>query len=205
MRPKRKYELKRRADEMLETRLRITEAAVELHGTLGPSRTTTSAVAKRAGVQRHTVYRHFPTDDALFAACSAHYFAAHPFPDLDAWGAIANPRERLVRGLDEMYAYYERTAPMLSNVLRDLDLVDAVGRTMRPFMQRVEEAAATLAAGWHVRGRRRSVLEAALHHAIDFETWRSLTTGSRITRAEAVELAAALVEAASTPRSQASA
>src|SRR6476659_2729549 len=78
---KRKYELKQRAAEMAETRLRITEAAVELHGTVGPARTTVSAIAERAGVQRHTVYRHFPTDADLFAACSAHYVAAHPLPD----------------------------------------------------------------------------------------------------------------------------
>ena len=78
---KRKYELKQRAAEMAETRLRITEAAVELHGTIGPARTTVSAIAERAGVQRHTVYRHFPTDADLFGACSAHYVAANPLPD----------------------------------------------------------------------------------------------------------------------------
>ena len=73
-RPKRKYELKRRAADMAETRRRITEAAVELHGTIGPARTTVTAVAERAGVQRHTLYRHFPTDADLFEACSAHFF-----------------------------------------------------------------------------------------------------------------------------------
>lgn len=203
IRSKRKYELKQRAAEMAETRLRIIEAAVELHGTLGPSRTTTSAVAKRAGVQRHTVYRHFPTDEALFAACSAHYFAANPFPDLDAWSAIVDPRERLARGLDDLYGYYERTAPMMSNILRDRDLVDAVRPTLRPFMEQMEAAAAVLATGWRVRGRRRTMLEVAVHHAIDFGTWRSLTAGNRIARAEAVELAAVFVEAAA--RAQASA
>jgi len=196
MRSKRKYELRQRADEMAETRRRITEAAVELHGTLGPARTTMSAVAKQAGVQRHTVYRHFPTDDALFAACSAHYFTLHPFPAFEAWAAIADPRERLVRALGELYAYYEQTAPMLSNILRDRTLVDAVSRTMRPFVAQMQEAEATLAAGWNARGRRRVVLEAAVHHATSFETWRSLTAGGRITRAEAVELQAALVAAA---------
>src|SRR4051812_29545713 len=54
-REKRKYELKKRADGMAETHLRITEAAIELHGTVGPSRTTLSAVAKRAGVERRTL------------------------------------------------------------------------------------------------------------------------------------------------------
>src|SRR3990170_3766702 len=117
--PKRKYELKKRAEEMAETRRRITEAAVGLHGTVGPARTTLSAVAKRAGVQRHTVYRHFPTEAELFGACSAHYFTAHPWPDPEPWRAIGDPHQRLARALDELYAYYERTEPMFTNVLRD--------------------------------------------------------------------------------------
>src|SRR3989337_535116 len=82
---KRKYELKKRADEMAETRRRITEAAVGLHGTVGPARTTLSAVAERAGVQRHTVYRHFPSEEALFGACSAHFDELHPMPDSALW------------------------------------------------------------------------------------------------------------------------
>src|SRR3712207_8957648 len=104
---KRKYELKKRAEQMAETHLRITEAAIELHGSVGPSRTTMSAVAERAGVERRTLYRHFPNEADLFEACSSHYFAANPWPDLDAWRAIADPDERLERALDELYAYYE--------------------------------------------------------------------------------------------------
>jgi AcrR family transcriptional regulator len=198
--PKRKYELKQRAAEMAATRLRITEAAVELHGTVGPARTTLSAVAERAGVQRHTVYRHFPTDADLFGACSAHYYAANPWPDLEPWRAIRDPRQRLARALEELYAWYERTAPMFSNVLRDLELVDDLRPTIAPFQSYLDEAAEILAAGWPTRGRRRRVLEAALHHAIDFQTWRSLTTNDRITRPEAAELAVALVANAAARR-----
>src|SRR5512135_773026 len=108
---KRKYELKQRAAEMAETRRRITEAAVELHGTVGPARTTVSAIAERAGVQRHTVYRHFPSDADLFGACSAHYLDANPWPDPEPWRAISDPQQRLARALDELYAWYERTEP----------------------------------------------------------------------------------------------
>src|SRR3954466_11835660 len=106
---KRKYELKKRAEEMAGTRLRITEAAMELHGTLGPARTTLSAVAKRAGVERRTLYRHFPNEADLFAACSADCFAANPWPELGGWRAIPDAHERLGHALDELYAYYERT------------------------------------------------------------------------------------------------
>ena len=198
--PKRKYELKRRADEMADTRRRITEAAVELHGTVGPARTTMSSVAKRAGVQRHTVYRHFPDEEALFGACSAHYFTANPWPELEPWRTIGDPRQRLARALDELYAYYERTEPMYTNVFRDAALVDAVRTALVPLQAYLAEAVAILAAGWPARGRRRRVLEAALHHAVDFHTWRSLAESDRITRTEAVELAIALVARAAERR-----
>jgi AcrR family transcriptional regulator len=195
--PRRKYELKQRADEMAATRRRITEAAVELHGTIGPARTTVSAVAERAGVQRHTFYRHFPTDADLFAACSAHYVAANPLPDRAQWRAIDDPRQRLARALDDLYAYYERTEPMFSKILRDAELVEALPPILAPRLAYMADAAELLAKGWGARGRRRHVLDAALRHAIDFQTWRSLTTKGDITRVEAVDLAVALVVAAS--------
>jgi len=197
---KRKYELKQRAAEMAETRRRITEAAVDLHGTVGPARTTLSAIAKRAGVQRHTVYRHFPSETELFGACSAHYFAANPWPDLEPWRAISNPQQRLARALDELYAWYERTEAMFSNVLRDLELVDAIRPTIVPLQDYLAEAAKILAAGWPTRGRRRRVLDAALRYATDFQTWRSLTANDRITRTEAVELITSLVATAAAPQ-----
>jgi AcrR family transcriptional regulator len=195
--PRRKYELKQRADEMAATRLRITQAAVELHGTIGPARTTVSAVAEKAGVQRHTVYRHFPTDAELFGACSAHYAIENPMPDQEPWCAIGDPTERLTRALDDLYSYYERTEPMFSNVLRDVDFVDSIAPVLAPRLTYMEEAAENLARGWRVRGRKRHVLDAAVRHAIDFQTWRSLTTDGDITRAEALELAVGLVVAAS--------
>jgi AcrR family transcriptional regulator len=193
---KRKYELKQRAVEMAETRRRITEAAVDLHGTVGPARTTLSAVAERAGVQRHTVYRHFPSEAELYQACSTHWLTANPLPDLDAWRAIEQPQDRLARALDELYAYYERTEPMLSNVLRDLELVDALRPTAIPLQDLAVDATATLTAGWNSRGRRRRLLQAAVRHVLDFRTWRSLTTDGQITRADAVELATKFVQAA---------
>jgi AcrR family transcriptional regulator len=195
MQPKRKYELKKRAQEMARTHARITEAAIELHGTLGPSRTTMSAVAELAGVERRTLYRHFPTEADLFAACSTHYFAANPWPDLDAWRAIGVPQERLERALDQLYAYYERTEPMLSNVLRDAELVDFARDAVAPLDAYLDEAAEVLTAGRHARGRRRQLLTGALRHALAFSTWRSLSSNG-IGRSDAARLSVALVEAA---------
>src|SRR5436309_400521 len=109
---KRQYRKKRRAEHEEQTRLRITESAVELHGTLGPARTSISAVAARAGVRRSTIYRHFADEASLFAACTAHWMAAHPPPDLAAWAATDDSGQRLGKALRELYAYYRATEPM---------------------------------------------------------------------------------------------
>jgi AcrR family transcriptional regulator len=190
---KRKYELKKRAEEMAETHRRITEAAIELHGTVGPSRTTLSAVAKRAGVERRTLYRHFPNEAELFAACSTHYFTANPWPDLDEWRAIRDPCQRVERALDDLYSYYERNEPMFSNVLRDAELVGFARDAVAPLQEYLEEAAAVLLTGRRARGRRRQLLEGALRHALAFSTWRSLSTNG-IERPDAVRLMTAVVD-----------
>ena len=192
---KRKYELKKRGEQVGQTRLRITEAAIELHGTVGPSRTTMSAVAERAGVERRTLYRHFPNEADLFAACSTHYFSANPWPDPGDWRAIRDPHQRLERALDELYAYYERTEPMLSNALRDAELGDSARDAVAPLHAYLEEAAEILIIGRRARGRRRQLFEGALRHALAFSTWRSLSTNG-IGRSDAAQLSAALVEAA---------
>ena len=193
--PKRRYELKQRAQDMAATHLRITEAAIELHGSVGPARTTLTAVAERAGVERRTLYRHFPNEADLFAACSAHYFAANPWPDLAKWRAIRDPQQRLTRALDELYAYYERTEPMLGSVLRDAEVVEFARDAVAPLQAYLDEAAEVLMAG---RGRRRLVA-GALRHAVAFSTWRSLA-GNGIRRPDAVRLVTALVDAAGLSR-----
>src|SRR3954447_3332381 len=182
---RRKYELKKRADAMEATRRRITEAAVELHGTVGPARTTVSAVAERAGVQRHTVYRHFPTDRDLFAACSAHFGETHPWPDPSGWSGLAD-------GLDQLYRWYEQTEHMWANVLRDAELVDAIPENLKLLEDYLAEAGRRLAAGLP----RRKTVAAAIAHAVDFHTWRSLVRDGGLSRTQAVRLMSALVESA---------
>ncbi|MGH2968148.1 MAG: TetR/AcrR family transcriptional regulator, partial [Solirubrobacteraceae bacterium] len=132
---------------MQATRRRITEAAMELHGTIGPARTTMTAVAERAGVQRQTVYRHFANEEELLAACSRHFEAQHPLPDAGRWREIADPAERLRIALYELYAWYETTGAMWTNVLRDETLVAAVGPALEPFRAYLDDAARALAAG----------------------------------------------------------
>ena len=192
----RRYQLRKRADAMQATRRRITEAAMELHGTLGPARTTLTAVAERAGVQRQTVYRHFANEQELMAACSAHFAARHPWPDAGRWRAIPDPAERLRIALEELYAWYEITGSMWTNVLRDETLVAAVGPALEPLRAYLDDAAHALAAGWGARGRRRAMLLAAARHAVDFHTWRSLARDGSVTRTGIVELTSAMVNRA---------
>jgi AcrR family transcriptional regulator len=194
----RRYQLRKRADTMEETRRRIIEAAVELHGSVGPARTTISAIAERAGVQRQTVYRHFPTEVDLFAACSQHFYEGDRWPAPESWRAIADPAERLAAALDGLYAYYERTEAMWTNVLRDETLVDALASALAGFWAYLDDAADALAAGWRARGARRRVLLAATRHAVDFHTWRSLTRDGRVSRAAVVELASTMITRAAT-------
>ncbi len=192
----RPYTLRKRADAMAATRERITEAAMELHGSVGPSRTTITAVAERAGVQRQTVYRHFATEADLFAACSGHFAATHPAPSSDAWREIDDPEQRLAHALDELYAFYEDTSAMWANIFRDEPLVPAIGPNLARFRGYLDGAAATLAAAWPPTTGEPDVLRAATRHAVDFHTWRSLAVDGALRRSQAVELASAMVRRA---------
>ena len=188
---KRPYRKKRRAELEEATRQRITESAMELHGTLGPSRTTVSAVAEHARVRRSTVYRHFPDEKALFAACSAHWRAANPTPDLGRWAAIEDPDERLGRALRELYAFYRRNDRMLDNLVRDEALMPTVRWTFEGFRAYLTGAREMLMAGR--RGRKRQ--RAAIGHALAFTTWRSLATEQELDDRQAADLMCRLVAA----------
>jgi AcrR family transcriptional regulator len=192
----RKYEKKRRAELEAETRLRITESAMELHGTVGPARTSISAVAERAGVRRSTVYRHFPDEAALFMACSSHWAAENPVPDIDRWRSIEDPDERLRAGLDELYAFYRRTERMMDNLHRDELTVPVVKRLFTPFREYLSAARDTLVRGRPVRGRRRDTTRAAIGHALAYPTWRSLTREQGLDDRQAAELMRELVSGA---------
>ena len=192
----RSYELKQRAQSQAETRQRIVEAAVGLHGSVGPARTTISAIAERAGVQRLTVYRHFPDERSLFQACSGHWAVQHPRPDPSRWAPLDDPEERLRAALRELYAYYRITEQMSANVRRDLPQSPALQELAARFAPYWESVRAVLDRGWGTRGRRRMLLRAAIGHAIDFETWRSLAGAQGLGDAEAADLMVGLARAA---------
>jgi AcrR family transcriptional regulator len=192
----RPYRMKRRAESQQRTRERITESAVALHGTLGPARTTMSAVAEHAGVRRSTLYRHFADEAALFEACSAHWAAANPPPDLAAWAGIREPEERLGVAVLELYAYYGRTEAMLENLLRDEASVATVAERFAAFHAFLAAARDVLMAGRGVRGGARRRTLAALGHAVSFSTWKSLVREQGLKDAEAAALVGALVAGA---------
>jgi AcrR family transcriptional regulator len=194
MATRRKYELKKRAEQLEATRRRITEATVELHRTVGPAATQISEVARRAGVQRVTVYNHFPDEASLLSACSRHWRALHPTPDPAGWRAVADPGARLRLALRELYAWYRATEPMTANILRDAETVPALRTIVEQGLGRyLEEVRAMLVEPFHVRGRRREHIEVAAGAAVDFHLWRAL---ARLGDRRAAELAAGLVESA---------
>jgi AcrR family transcriptional regulator len=192
----RPYRKTRRAALEEDTRRRITQSTVALHEELGPARTSISAVAERAGVRRSTVYRHFPDEEALFAACSSHWRAANPPPDPRPWATIEDPRERTETALRELYAFYGRTEGMYTSLLRDAPLVPAVQRRLGDFHCYLRAIQDALMAGRGLRGRAARRTRAAIGHALAFPTWRSLAREQELTDADAVALMSALVEGA---------
>jgi AcrR family transcriptional regulator len=197
---KRPYRMTRRAELEEETRRRITESTVRLHEELGPARTSVSAVAERAGVRRSTVYRHFPDEAALFAACSSHWRAANPPPDPRSWAAIADAAARTETALRELYAFYRRTDAMYTSLLRDEPLVPTVQRLLQRFYDYLDSIEDTLMAGRGLRGAAARRTRAAIGHAVAFPTWRSLTHGQGLSDEEAAELMCVLVRSELSPR-----
>ncbi len=188
----RPYRKGKRAEAERETRRRITEAAVRLHGTVGPAKSSVTEVARLAGVSRMTVYNHFPTEVDLFTACSTHWASQNPFPDPSNWTEV-DPSERLALALGELYEWYALGQGMLGNVLRDVHHVPALAEVMMglwsPWMDGVVHA---LAQGWSAQSVGPDTINAMLRLAVDFDTWRTLT-GAGMDHRFAADLMARMV------------
>lgn len=189
----RKYEQRKRAEQQEETRRRIVRAAVELHGLVGPARTTVSAVAERAGVQRNTLYRHFPDDRSLVLACSALFTGENPLPEPGAWEEIGDPAQRVAAALADVYGFWERHAGLVANVLRDAETDELIGQvTSETWGAALAEMRDVLLTGW-AGINRPDDLRAAVDLALAFRTWQSLAQHSGLTSADAARLAASMV------------
>jgi AcrR family transcriptional regulator len=187
----RTYKLKRRAEQQAETRQRIVEATLDLHTRVGPALTTISMIAEHAGVQRHTVYAHFPDDRSLFMACSGLAEERDPLPAPEGWRSIADRSERLRAGLSALYGWYERNAQLLSSVLRDAEHHAPTRETTQlrfgPYLAAYQDVLGTA-----LSAKQRAVLQLAL----SFYTWRNLAHQSGLKLAAAVAVMVQAVETA---------
>jgi len=209
---RRPYNLKARARRQEQVHHRITLAALHLHETVGPAKTTMKAIAEIAGVRRATVYNHFPTELDLIDACSSHWFVENPPPDPGSWAETQNPADRTERALREIYRYYGQGRKMLENVLRDAAVVPAMDEIRRrkwvPFLENIVEQ---LAEGWEsyrsgqsksgsadsgsvLTAETKERLRASLRVALDFFNWKILTD-SGLSNDAAAKLAAGWVKA----------
>lgn len=170
---KRTYVLRARADRQADTRARIVEAIMHLHGEVGPRNTTVSAIARRAGVERLTVYRHFGDETEMFSACSNRYMELNPPPHPGMWADEKNLQRRTSRGLEEIYEFFSRTAPMFEKIYRDLDEFPSLEAIMDGFDGHLRNMADDLAAAWP-RDKKSNDRTTILRHATKFSTWQSL-------------------------------
>lgn len=179
---------------MQETRQRIVDATVELHRSIGPLRTTISAIAEKAGVERHTYYAHFPELKDLYQACSGHYVVDHPPPDHCSWTELADHEDRLRRALSEVYAYYGHHEEIFANVLRDAQVDALCAKFTNPVFQNWKRTwSDAVAEGWDAEGERDEALLAAIGFALDFQTWNTLVRQQGLDQERAVELMVGMV------------
>lgn len=187
---RRRYEMRRRAELVDQTRQRIVEAAARLHTTVGPANTTIASIAAEADVTRLTVYRHFPAIEDLFVACTAHWQAAHPGPDPDGWRAIADLATRIRAAFADLYAWYADNGGDLFPIYRDVDAMPPGARdAIRMRTARLADALVAGAATSPARGRR---LRAVARHLVSFWAWHSLAVDQGLGKG-AADLASDLV------------
>lgn len=171
---KRKYTKTLRAEQQDETRQRIIDALIELHQDIGPANTTVKAVAEKAGVQRLTVYRHFPDEARMLQACTSHWLELNPPPDMTEWEEINDATDRSHKALLLFYHYYRRTEAMWSSSYRDVKRVEALQAPMEEFETYLDQVAAELVKAWKKNKTVKSRLKTTLRHGLRFYTWQSL-------------------------------
>jgi AcrR family transcriptional regulator len=192
--------MSKRNESVAETRQRIIDAAVDLHGSVGPAQTTVAAIAERAGVTRLTVYRHFPDVDSMFAACSAHWMSQQVPPRPDEWARITDPYERLRAALTDLYRYYRDARQMLVLVNRDAEHVPEAVRSAR-LAGEARQRDVVLSA-FKLRGAKGARVEAVVGHAMSFGTWHSLCAEQQLSQQDAIAAMVMLVEAVGTGLTQ---
>ena len=192
--------MRKRAEQIEHTRQRIIDAAVHLHGTVGPAETTIAGIAREAGTTRLTVYRHFADEEAIFAACSAHWMSGQLPPKPDEWAEIADPIERVRAGLTDLYRFYRDGGSMLTRIYRDLAALPTSHR--RVMVERDRHHRDVLLKPFRAAAKDRRRLSAVVGHAVSFGTWRSLCIDNELSDSDAVEAMTALVAATAPDRQE---
>ena len=188
----RTYTKKKRAQDQEETRKRIVEAAVSLHQEIGGPSATISAIAERAGVERATVYRHFPDERSLLLGCTGHYLALNPPPDPTVWGTIDDREQRLCAALTDIYAYHRQTEVMMARAAIDVPQMPVLREVLTPMFAFWRMVRDLLAEPW-AGEENGSLFSAAIGHAIAFQSWQSLVRNEGVEDQDAVALMLGMV------------
>lgn len=195
-RPTRAYRMTRRRDRIDTTRERIVQAALDLHGAVGPAYTTISAVAERAGVERHTVYRHFPDLVTLFQACTEHGMRTSSLPSPDDWQDTTDPIDRLRAALTAMYDYWRRNERLIGNILRDMPVSPELVSGSQAYQDHLSLIWGSVLASWPDNDPASMSSRALAATALEFGTWQALTQRYGLTDQAAVAAMASAVQTA---------
>jgi AcrR family transcriptional regulator len=190
----------RRLEHVDSTRDRIVDAALELHRLAGPANTTISAIADRAGVERQTVYRHFPDLVTLFQACTEHGMRTTGLPLPDDWALVADPLDRLRSALTAIYDYWRRNERLVGNILRDMPVSPELVTGSRAYQDHLGLIWHSVLAPWLANGPGFGRARALAATALEFGTWQALTQRYGLSAEDAVDAMVGAVETALRPR-----
>jgi len=191
---RRPYRLRQRRESMEATRERIVRATFELHRERGPALATISAIARRAGVERHTVYRHFPDLVALIRACTEHGMRTTGLPDPGGWGALDDPYERFRTALIAMYHYWRENEQLVANILRDSPVMPELVEGSASYQDHLGRIWQTVLEPWmSTEGEVGQRVRALAGTALEFGTWQSLARRYGLTDEAAVDAMVAAV------------
>lgn len=162
-----------RKDAETETIRRIVAATVQLHAEKGGMATTHADIAERAGVSVPTVYKYFPTRNALLPACMGEVEKDAPgmdpaqiliAPDLDA---------RLCLLVEALYGRYRYFHPWLRWTAIDAQFLPEIAEAVNAGQRQLETLVQTVFADT-VAGALPAHVSALAQMLLDYPAWQRL-------------------------------
>lgn len=192
----RAYDNRTRLQQQAQLKDSIAAAAAELHAEKGALATSYAEIAQRAGVSLPTVYKHFPSQSQLIAACTGH--VAAQAPQLPAGQILQAPTlaaaaQALVEAMDRMHAHFEPW-----QAWREHRLIPALGELAAHRREQLTALIAQVLAQ-HAVGEARE-LAAVWETLLNFELWHRLVREHKLPRAAARRILIHLLLAACGPR-----